>query len=186
MKYLKLFSWSLVTMALAITAFAVFPTETHAQAYPCSSPGPGEQIVGMTQSGNGVASVPLCERTDNGSSDPGGGGYWANRYATVVWARDQNGQPTYTWATNGADQASADNRAMQACQEEGYTDCRVADGFFNGYLAIVRAQDGSLYVSSAFKEGDAKKGALRQCRDDQRGKCKVVEVQRSQAVWIGR
>lgn len=52
------------------------PLSVAAQVYPCSGPGPGEIMVGMTQAGNGVASVPLCAQDpnyvpDNGGYDPG-------------------------------------------------------------------------------------------------------------------
>lgn len=51
---------------LPAAVLLVLPMGARAQAYPCGSPGPDEQIVGMTQGGNGVASVPLCQRVDNG------------------------------------------------------------------------------------------------------------------------
>jgi len=123
---------------------------------------------------------------------PGGGsaggyesGYWADRYATVVWARAQDGSPTFSWATRSADQTSSNMTAMQACRGQGFLDCRVALQFANGYFAIARAEDGTLYAGSAFEAGSAKKQALGQCRNDNRGKCKIIEVQRSRAEWIG-
>lgn len=67
MKYSNLLRRSLVASIFPVAAFVMMPTESHAQAYPCS-PGPGEQIVGMTPGGNGVASVPLCQRVDGGDS----------------------------------------------------------------------------------------------------------------------
>lgn len=123
---------------------------------------------------------------------PGGGqgsgyepGYWADRYATVVWASAPDGSPTFSWATRNASQAASDAMAMRACQEQGFHDCRVAIRFSNGYFAVARAADGTLYAGSAFEAGGAKKQALTQCKSDNRGKCKIIEVQRSRAEWVG-
>lgn len=112
-------------------------------------------------------------------------GYWADRYATVVWASAPDGSPAFSWATRNANQAASDAMAMRACHEQGFRDCRVAMRFANGYFAVARAGDGTLYAGSAFEAGGAKKQALAQCKSDNRGKCKVIEVQRSRAEWVG-
>lgn len=128
----------------------------------------------------GCAPIP-----GGGSSEGYESGYWADRYATVVWARSQDGSATFSWAIRSASQASSDMTAMQACRDQGFLDCRVALQFANGYFAVARAEDGTLYAGSAFEAGGAKKQALGQCRNDNRGKCKIIEVQRSRAEWIG-
>lgn len=112
-------------------------------------------------------------------------GYWADRYATVVWASAPDGSPAFSWATKNANQAASDAMAMRACHEQGLQNCRVAMRFSNGYFAVARASDGTLYAGSAFEAGGAKKQALAQCKSDNRGKCKVIEVQRSRAEWVG-
>ncbi|BAZ31103.1 hypothetical protein NIES4074_35740 [Cylindrospermum sp. NIES-4074] len=38
--------------------------------YICSGAGPGERVVGQTEAGNGVASVPLCDRDPNYQEEP--------------------------------------------------------------------------------------------------------------------
>ncbi|MBR0781077.1 hypothetical protein [Bradyrhizobium iriomotense] len=73
MKYSNLLRRLLVVSIFSAAALVMVPAESHAQAYPCGSPGPGEQVVGMTQGGNGVASVPLCQRVDSGDSGGSGG-----------------------------------------------------------------------------------------------------------------
>lgn len=55
--------------ALALPLWINLATDATAQYFTCSGDGPGQRMVGMTQAGNGVASVPLCEAI------PDAGGY---------------------------------------------------------------------------------------------------------------
>ncbi len=122
---------------------------------------------------------------------PGAGGnvangYWADRYASVVWAREKGGAPTYTWSAKAVDQASANAKAMGLCEDGGYLNCRVGAQFANGYFVIVEAKDGSLYVGSEFNASKAKKIAMRQCKDSGGQECKAIEAQNSRSDWIGQ
>ena len=54
-------------MLAVLLAWTLWPAAAHAQ-YPCNGPGPGERMVGMTQGGNGVASIPLCVRDDSAAA----------------------------------------------------------------------------------------------------------------------
>lgn len=176
---------------LPLAVLVLLPGAALAQ-YPCGSPGPGEIIVGQTEGGNGIASVPLCEyvgEDDGGGYDGSGGysdpgGYWVDMYATLVWATDQNGGPTYTWYANAPSQAEADNGAMAQCQASGFHDCRIAMGVTNGAIAVAVDKGGSLHTDWGEDARKAKKKALRFCKEQGGKGCQIEKVIESPAAWV--
>ncbi|MEQ1548173.1 MAG: DUF4189 domain-containing protein [Chakrabartia sp.] len=174
-----LFSFFCIAIAALVPAQSAW-----AQVYICGSgPGPGERQVGATNAGNGVDSVALCERVDTAPAAPQG--YWADSYATVVWAYTQDGKPTYSWATGWSTQKAADLDALQLCTKTNLISCRVGIQFSNGYFAIAKADDGALFGGSEFTKGKATRIAMQTCKSAKKTTCKVVETQRSRAQWIG-
>ena len=159
--------------------------------YPCNGPGPDEVMIGVDDS-NGVQ-TPLCEYVGeddggDGGGDWGGGdpgGYWVDQYATLAWATDGNGQPTYTWYVNAASQAEADSGAMAKCQASGFQDCRIATGVVNGAIAIAVDNSGSLHSDWGEDARTARKKAQRACKSQGGKGCKVEKVLESPAAWVG-
>ncbi|MFC5742155.1 hypothetical protein [Dyella tabacisoli] len=66
-RILRFMTAMLVFVAVSFL-FVVRPA--HAQAYPCSGPGPGEIMVGQSPADNGIAATPLCQRVDQGNAPP--------------------------------------------------------------------------------------------------------------------
>ena len=155
--------------------------------YPCNGPGPGEVLIGVDNT-NGVQ-TPLCEYVgeDEGGSDAGNGdpgGYWVDQYATLVWAQDANGAPTYSWYANASSQAEADNGAIAQCQSSGFRDCRIATGVANGAIAIAVDKSGTLHSDWGKDTPQAKKKALRFCKSQGGKGCKIERVLDSPAAWV--
>lgn len=119
-----------------------------------------------------------------GSSSGGYGGYWADRYAAVVWGHAGDGSPVYAWAIGAGSQQAADSAALASCKDAGHAECRVGLQFANGYFAIVRSQEGNLYAGSEFGWWGARRQAMSQCKRNGDASCKVVESQRSRSEWI--
>ncbi|MCU0902704.1 MAG: DUF4189 domain-containing protein [Tabrizicola sp.] len=160
----------------------LIPTQALAY-YPCNGPGPGEVMIGMDNSTS--PPTPLCEYVgeDPGySSDPGG--YWVDQYATLAWGTDQNGGPTYAWYINGSSQSEADTGALAQCQASGFRDCRIAMGVTNGALAVAVDNSGTLHTDWGEDARQAKKKALRFCRQQGGKGCKVEQVLESPAAWV--
>lgn len=118
------------------------------------------------------------------ATDAGGSGYWADRYAAIVWGHNADGSPAYSWAAGASSQERADAAAMADCKHSGYADCRVALEFANGYFAVVRSQQGHLYAGSEFGRWGARRQAMSHCKRNGGVQCKVVESQRSRSEWI--
>ncbi|WP_137110597.1 DUF4189 domain-containing protein [Rhodobacter sp. SY28-1] len=153
--------------------------------YPCNGPGPGEVLIGVDPGGNGIAPTPLCEyvgEDGGGGGDPGG--YWVDQYATLVWGTDPNGGPTYSWYMNAASQSEADNGALAQCQASGFRDCRIAMGVTNGAIAVAIDNGGSMHTDWGKDARQAKKKALRYCKQQGGKGCKIEEVLESPAAWV--
>lgn len=163
----------------------LIPTEALAY-YPCNGPGPGEVLIGVDPGGNGIAPTPLCEYVgeEGGGGGAAPGGYWVDQYATLVWATDQNGGPTYSWYINGTSQAEADNGAMAQCQASGFADCRIATGVVNGAIAITVDSMGYLHADWGEDARKAKRKSLKTCKAQGGKGCKVEQVLESPAAWV--
>lgn len=178
-----------LALALApLALFALLPSQALAE-YPCGNPGPGEVIVGQTEGGNGIASTPLCEyvgEDDGGGYGDGGdpGGYWVDQYGTLAWGQDANGGPTYSWYVNAASRAEADNGAIAQCNASGFSDCRVASWVANGAIAVAVDSGGSLSSDTGEDARQAKKKALRACKQHGGKGCKIEQVLDVPAAWV--
>lgn len=75
---------------------------------------------------------------------------------------------------------------MEVCRHRGYLGCRIGIQFANGYFAVVKAADNSLYVASDFQADKASKIAKKQCKEGGSKGCKVLGATSSRADWIGR
>jgi Domain of unknown function (DUF4189) len=171
-------------LALGLACLLASPALAY---YPCNGPGPGEVLIGVDNS-NGVQ-TPLCEYVgEDGGGDYGGGGdpggYWVDQYATLAWAQDGNGQPTYSWYINGTSQAEADNGAIAQCQASGFADCRIATGVVNGAIAIAVDNSGTLHADWVEDARKAKKKTLRVCKQYGGKGCKIEKVLESPAAWV--
>lgn len=164
-------------------------TPTAALAYyPCNGPGPGEVLIGVDNT-NGVQ-TPLCEYVGEqggdqggGSSDPGPGGYWVDRFTSLAWGVTSDGAPTYSWSSGAASEAEANNGALAQCAEAGFGNCSLGPGVINGALAVAGGQDGSLYAEWGETAQKAERKVLRLCRKTAKG-CSVERVLESPAEWI--
>jgi Domain of unknown function (DUF4189) len=155
--------------------------------YPCNGPGPGEVLIGVDNT-NGVQ-TPLCEYVGEESSDgySGGGdpgGYWVDQFATLVWGSDPNGAPTYSWYMNATSQAEADNGAIAQCQSSGFRDCRIAMGVTNGSIAVAIDNSGTMHTDWGEDARQAKKKALRFCKQQGGKGCKIDRIIESPAAWV--
>ncbi len=103
---------------------------------------------------------------------------------TLAWGTDQNGGPTYAWYKNASSQAEADNGALSQCQASGFSDCRIAMGVTNGAIAIAVDNSGALHTDWGKDAKQAKKKALRFCKQQGGKGCKVEQVLESPAAWV--
>jgi hypothetical protein len=173
---------------VSVALFPLIPNEALAY-YPCNGPGPGEVLIGVDPGGNGVAPTPLCEyvgEDGGGGGASGPSGYWVDRYATLVWGTDQNGEPTYSWYVDASSKAEADNGALSQCQSSGFRDCRIAMGVTNGAIAIAVDNSGSLHTDWGDDARQAKKKTLRFCKSQGGKGCKIEQVLESHAVWVSQ
>lgn len=139
----------------------------HAQAYYCAGAGPGEVIVGMQQGGNGIASMPLCQRVDNGNSQQAPQGYMPqmklpDTYMAVIIHPDTS----KFWATTGyGSNEAATQVALQACTQTMGEGCEVASAWSNfAQIAVIEDAAGNLYVEGEHTgRGRAEKNAQKTC-----------------------
>lgn len=175
---------------LAVLTLALLLSGPARAEYPCGFAGPGEIVVGQTEGGNGVASVPLCEYVgeDDGTynDDSAPQGYWADQYATLVWGTDRGGQPSYAWYLNAPSQAVADAGAMDQCRASGLADCVVATYVVNGSIAVAVDTGGMLYSDWGTDPREARKKVLKYCKAQGGKGCKVEQVLDSPAAWVGQ
>lgn len=176
---------SLSLTALAAAAFlSLSPAPVRAQdIYPCDGAGPGEVIIGMEPNGPGMPDTPICQYVgEDDGGDPGD--YWVDQYASLAWAQEANGEPTYTWYVNAASQAEADNGALSQCAASGFRDCRVATWVVNGAIAIAVDSAGTLYSDHGEDARQAGKKALRACKQQGGKGCKVEQTLESLPAWV--
>lgn len=102
-------------------------TVAHAQAYPCSGPGPGEVVVGQTQGGQGIAPIPLCQRVDQPQSPPPP--QWESRWGAITTDVQHGVVGSSTGELNAS---AAEQRAITDCKTKGGKDCQVQISFSNG------------------------------------------------------
>ena len=101
----------------------------------------------------------------------------------LAWGLDANGNATYAWYVNAYSFDEAEVGAVNTCISSGFQDCRVASSVANGSLAIASGNDGVLYADFGEDNGQAKRKALRMCKNSSKG-CKIEEMLESPSVWI--
>lgn len=166
----------LTQMALVLLAWCLSPSAAHAQAYACSGPGPGERMVGMTQGGHGVASVPLCVRDDSAGA-PAPQAAPNNSYAAIAWhpdAADVWVDGNYVGANN-----NAEGEALAACNNVMGGGCSSGGTWWNSSMTILRDRNGFFYKGWAGEGGAERKQVLADCSAKQLLPCEVFATIRS-------
>jgi hypothetical protein len=169
-----------VTPLLALLGLGVLSAvgPVHAQAYYCNGAGPGETVVGMSQGGNGIASMPLCQRVDNGSPQQAPQGYMPqiklpDTYMAVIIHPDTS---KFWSATGYGSNEAATKDALQACTEVMGEGCEVAAAWSNfSQIAVVEDAASNLYVEGERTGGRAEKNARKTCEKYSSG-CHTLAV----------
>lgn len=158
-------------MLAVLLAWCVWPTAASAQAYPCGAgAGPGERMVGMTQGGNGVASVPLCVRDDSGGP-PAPPPPPVEAYAAMVWhpdAADVWVDGNYTGSNN-----PAEGIALAACNKVMGSGCEAAGTWWNSSMTLIRDKAGYFYKGWNGEDAIERKRAMADCSAKQLLPCEV-------------
>lgn len=151
----------------------------HAQAYYCNGAGPGEAVVGMSQGGNGIASMPLCQRVDNGNAQQAPQGYMPqvplpDTFMAVIIHPDTS--RFWTTAGYGSNEAATQD-ALRACTQTMGEGCEVAAAWSNfSQIAVVEDAAGNLFVEGATsRSGKAEKNAHKTCEKYSTG-CRTLAV----------
>lgn len=153
-------------------AWCLWPTAVRAQAYACPGPGPGERMVGMTQAGNGVASVPLCVRDGPAPPPPAPVSY----YAAIAWHADA----ADIWVDgNYLGPNSAERGALALCNAAMGGGCSSTGEWSNSSMAVIRDRNGDFYNGWGGDGGAGRKQVLAECSAKQLLPCEVFATIRS-------
>jgi len=131
----------------------------HAQAYPCSGASIGEVIVGQTQSSNGIASVPLCQRTPASAPSQDPTYTWKSRWGAI--ATDAPNAIIGT-ATNMKSQRAAEKAALNDCKSKGGSPCILEMPYMDSCVALT-ASDTSYNVASYPQISQAMQSGMDTC-----------------------
>lgn len=143
----------------------------HAQGtYICpNGPGPGEQQVGMTPGGNGVASVPVCVSSGSPSA-PAVPMRSIPSYYAAAWHADAS----EAWIGAGFhSKERAESAALSACNRAMGGGCTIAASNLNGAVALARGVDGGTYIADRAKRRDAERAVKEYCRT-QNDECEII------------
>jgi len=134
----------------------------HAQAYPCSGAGPGETVVGETPAGNGVGSVPLCQRVDQGAAAPQPPPMrWLDKWGAIA----TDAATASLGSANGmSSREQAQDAALADCQAKGGIRCKTETWYLNGCGAMVMGNTG-YNVGNAATLKKAIQSGIKVCRD---------------------
>lgn len=128
-----------------------------AQAYPCSGPGPGERMIGMTPGGNGIAPVPLCVRDGGGAGAPV---TYVDTVASIAW----HAEAADVWVEGSYDGPNTAERvALQACNEAMGGGCSSIGEWKNSSMAILRDRQGYFYSAWLGDGGATRKKVMADC-----------------------
>ncbi len=165
-------------LVLGATVALVFlwlqPAQAQVGPCPYGGPSPGYRVVGQTPAGNGVASVLLCEPTNDEQpqqqqeqqqQQQQPQKIWIDSYASVVGHPDAND----IWAAwnvrpEQGGFEGADSFAMNACKAAMGDGCQVMDNVRNGSVVAMRTHAGYLSASYGETETQAEVNAYRWCR----------------------
>jgi hypothetical protein len=138
-------------------------TPIYAQVYPCAGPGPGEVIVGQTQAGNGIASIPLCKRvqprTPQTSQASQGPIFVPGVYGALAYDRKTQ---TLSIEYGRENSKAAGRDALQSCKLKGGSSCELITTFM-GTISVVADADDHLFVG---KDSISVPKAIRQAFSD--------------------
>lgn len=163
---------NMVLFALAtLFVFTAFWLNEARAAYPCpGGPGPGEVQVGVSGGGNGVASVPVCERVGGGGQAPQQVTYYyiygaiaAHPDADDVWMAGNYDGP------NGAEQ-----EAMAMCRAAMGDGCISFGEWHNSSFSVIRNSQGYLFGAWNGQGGQMRKKVMRECEEKQTLPCEVI------------
>lgn len=166
-------------LAVAL-AWCLWPAAAQAQAFPCNGgsngAGPGERMVGMSPSGPGMASFPLCVRDDSGGPPAPSQGP-SNSYAALAWHPDA----TDVWVDgNYANSASVGERgALEACEQAMGGGCSSAGSWSNSSMTIIRDKEGDFYKGWAGEGGAERQQVMAECSAKQLLPCETFATIRS-------
>jgi hypothetical protein len=108
-----------------------------------------------------------------------------DQHAALVWGQDAKGIPTFSWYANAASRSEAERGALAQCQRAGNVNCVMATSATNAAIAVAVDKAGRMHADWGAKAGDAKRKALRYCRQQGGKGCKIEKVIESPAVWVG-
>lgn len=152
----------------------------HAQAYPCSGPGPGEVVVGETQAGNGVASVPLCQRLNGSSQGAASQPQWQDRWGAIATDEPHGILGSVTGMKN---RSLAEQGALVDCRAKGGKSCKLETWYNNGCATLTVGDRGYNVNHSATLELAVLEG-LKMCKADGDAGCRTYFSACSPAVRI--
>ncbi len=169
-----------VRLFLTVAVFAIglllltAPSPAHAQYICPNGPGPGENQVGTTPGGNGVAPMPLCAPVDGGGS---GNGPYVPRYvhvdtsAAMAWHPDVGD----VWLNGAAlSEDAAKRNVLAACTAAMGSGCSVAVTFSEAAVGVARDSSGSLVYAMDGISNEAGKRALEACSARQVMPCELM------------
>jgi len=165
-------------LAAAIIAIGLLllaaPSPAHAQYICPNGPGPGENQVGTTPGGNGVAPMPLCAPVDGAGS---GNGPYVPRYvhvdtsAAMAWHPDVGD----VWLNGAAlSEDAAKRNVLAACTAAMGSGCSVAVGFSEAAIGVARDSSGSLVYAMGGTSNEAGMRALEACGARQVMPCVLI------------
>ena len=152
---------TLVVLGLIVSSLFAFQS-VNAQVHPCGGPSPGEVVVGQTQGGQGVASVPLCQSADQQQTPQAPGLKWESRWGAIATDSDKGIVGSASDSTN---RGLAESKAVADCQTKGGSQCKLQISYSNGCGAMVLGDNAfALNIGSTKEEAIAK--ATKVCSAD--------------------
>lgn len=144
-------------LALLVALFCIsLVGDAQAQTYPCPSggPGPGEQMVGMSQPGPGSAPIPLCS---GGGQAPASE---SNSYASIALHPDA----ADIWVDgNYSGAGTSEHVALEMCTKAMGEGCWSTGEWYNSSMAILRDAGGRFFSAWLGDHGATRKKVLAEC-----------------------
>lgn len=162
------FAAAAIAAAMAALSWAS-PAQAQGTFICPTGPGPGEQQIGMTPGGNGVASVPVC--ASSGPPPPPAVPMQSiPNYYAAAWHADARD----AWFSVGfQSRERAEGAALSACNSAMGGGCTIAASNLNGAVVLARGVDGGLYIVDRAKRREAERAAKDYCRK-QNDECEIL------------
>lgn len=154
-------------------AWCLWPAPAQAQAYLCGNgPGPGERMVGMTQGGQGVASMPLCARDGPAPPPPPP----VVTYAAIAWHADASD----IWVDGNYNGPNAAERgALAMCNQAMGGGCTSTGEWSNSSMIVLRDRGGDFSNIWGGRNSADRRQAIDGCTAKQLLPCEVFATIRS-------